>query len=54
MEGCAEPPVASKSGRGLPQSKTFRFFGSVEGRDSVLDCASPLALYRARLHLELA
>jgi hypothetical protein len=33
-----------KSGRGLPQSKTWRNSLRSSPRDSVLDCASPLAL----------
>jgi hypothetical protein len=53
-QGCSEAQGAAKSGRGLPQSKTLRVFGGVGERGSVLDCASPLALYKARLHLELA
>src|ERR1035437_1380520 len=36
---------AVKSGRGLPQSKTLRVFWRGGGRGSVLDCASPLALW---------
>jgi para-aminobenzoate synthetase component I len=35
---------AVESGRGLPQSKTLRGLRGLVGRDSVLDCASPLAL----------
>jgi hypothetical protein len=34
----------SQSGRGLPQSKTWRMFRRSSTRDSVLECASPLAL----------
>ena len=36
---------AIESGKGLPQSKTLRVFGSNGERASVLDCASPLALW---------
>jgi neutral ceramidase len=47
-----------KSGRGLPQSKTLRATWHLKWRASVLDCASPLALWRAnvqalKLHLSL-
>lgn len=37
---------ASKSTRGLAQSKSWRCFGSVEWRASVLECGSPLPLWR--------
>jgi len=38
-----------KSGRGLPQSKTLRGIWRPKWRASVLDCASPLALWRANM-----
>ena len=34
-----------ESGRGLPQSKTWRKFRAGRRTRSVLDCASPLALW---------
>lgn len=30
-QGCSEAQAAAKSGRGLPQSKTLRVFGGMEG-----------------------
>jgi membrane fusion protein (multidrug efflux system) len=39
--------LAAKSGRGLPQSKTLRVLWHLGARASVLDCASPLALWQA-------
>ncbi len=39
--------VWAKSGRGLPQSKTWRQFGAARRTRSVLECASPLALLNA-------
>jgi hypothetical protein len=44
---CSAP--ASESGGGPPQSKTWRNSLGPVTRDSVLDCARPLALFFARL-----
>ena len=44
---CLSLPV--KSGRGLPHSKTLRDILRVKWRASVLECASPLALWRANM-----
>jgi len=38
-----------KSGRGLPQSKTWRMFGAARRTRSVLECASPLALWNGAI-----
>ena len=38
-----------KSGRGLPHSKTLRGIGRMKWRASVLECASPLALWQAKV-----
>ena len=42
---CAMEP--GESGRGLPQSKAWRKFRAGRRTRSVLDCASPLALWNA-------
>jgi hypothetical protein len=42
---CAVEP--GKSGGGPPQSKTWRKFGAARRTRSVLECASPLALWNA-------
>jgi len=39
---------AGKSGGGPPRSKTWRMFGAARQTRSVLECASPLALWQAR------
>jgi len=46
---CALEP--GKSGRGLPQSKTWRKFRAGRRTRSVLDCASPLALWNAAMSI---
>jgi hypothetical protein len=38
-----------KSGGGPPQSKTWRMFGAARRTRSVLDCASPLALWNGAI-----
>jgi hypothetical protein len=40
-----------ESGRGLPQSKTWRKFRAGRRTRSVLDCASPLALWNAAMSI---
>jgi hypothetical protein len=47
---CALQP--GKSGGGPPQSKTWRKFGAARPTRSVLECASPLALWNGATDME--
>jgi len=52
-QNCQNVSPSIESGRGLPHSKTLRVFGRWGGRGSVLECASPLALWLLILTLVL-